>query len=68
MSQLVEGIQGDNIIYCYSSEATLQGSVAMAYCSQGYERIGPDRVMCDINGSWGKLPVCQGIVVTSEGE
>ena len=68
VSQLVEGIQGENIIYCYSSEATLQGSVAVAYCSQGYERVGPDRVTCGINGSWGELPVCQGINVMSEGQ
>ena len=67
MSQLVEGIQGDNIIYCYSSEATLQGSVAVAYCSQGHERVGPERVTCNVNGSWGQLPVCRGINVMSQG-
>ena len=56
--QPVEGIHGDNIIFCYDSEGTLQGSVAMAYCDEGFERIGPDRVTCGTDGSWGELPRC----------
>ena len=58
-TQQVEGIQGDNnIIFCYNSEGTLQGAVAMAYCDDGYERVGEDRVTCGPNGSWGELPRC----------
>ena len=57
-SQLVEGIMEDNIIFCYNSEATLQGSVAVAYCDEGYDRVGPERVTCGSNGSWGNLPRC----------
>ena len=60
-SQQVEGIQGDNsIIFCYSSspQGTLQGTVAMAYCGDGYEREGPESVTCGVDGSWGNLPRC----------
>lgn len=57
-SQLVEGIKEDNIIFCYNSEGTLQGTVAIAYCDEGYERAGPERVTCGSNGSWGELPTC----------
>ena len=68
MSQLVEGIQDENIIFCYSSEATLQGAVAMAYCNEGFERVGPDRVTCSPDGSWGELPTCQRISTASSGK
>lgn len=67
-SQLVEGIQGDNIIFCYNTEATLQGTVAMAYCNEGYEILGPDMITCASNGNWGELPRCLRISVTSPGK
>ena len=61
--QMVEGVQGDNgIIFCYSSPGggggALQGTVATAYCDNGYEREGAESVTCGMNGSWGDLPRC----------
>ena len=67
-SQLVEGIMEDNIIFCYNSEATLQGSVAVAYCDEGYDRVGPERVTCDSNGSWGNLPRCSEMSIPFAGK
>ena len=58
----------DNITFCYSSEATLQGAVAMAYCDKGYERVGPKMVTCGSNGSWGELPRCLREPATSFGK
>ena len=59
------GVQGDNgIIFCYSSPGgggsggAFQGTVATAYCDDGYEREGAESVTCGPSGSWGDLPRC----------
>ena len=58
------GVQGDNgIIFCYSSpggggSGAFQGTVATAYCDDGYEREGAETVTCGPIGSWGDLPRC----------
>ena len=56
-------VEGDNgIIFCYSSpgggSGALQGTVATAFCDDGYEREGAETVTCGPNGSWGDLPRC----------
>lgn len=46
------------MIFCYNSEATLQGTVAVGFCDEGYKRVGTEMVTCGPNGGWDELPRC----------